>query len=66
MVTLDFSLHYLDIKNSFPNPGGDAELSFGSIMRMWSLTVNPGYEFIKRERFSSYATGGYGKKLSSI
>ena len=58
-LTLDFSLHYLDIENSFRSPDG-VELSFGSIMRMWSLTVNPGYEFIKQERFSSYVTGGYG------
>ena len=29
-------------------------------MRVWSLTVNPTYQFLKREKFSWYATGGYG------
>jgi opacity protein-like surface antigen len=58
-VSADFSLHYLDIEN-FLESAKDADLSFGSIMRVWSLTVNPSYEFIKEDRFSSYATGGYG------
>jgi opacity protein-like surface antigen len=57
---LDFSLHYLDVKNSLEIPETNTDLSLGSIMRLWSLTVNPSYEFIKQERFSSYATGGYG------
>jgi opacity protein-like surface antigen len=59
-LALDFSLHYLDVKNSFQSPESNTDLSLGSIMRLWSLTVNPSYEFITRERFSSYATGGYG------
>jgi opacity protein-like surface antigen len=59
-LTLDFSLHYLEIKNSFVSPVSGAELSLGSLVRMWTLTLNPSYEFIKKERFSSYATGGYG------
>ena len=59
-LSLDFSLHFLDIENSFHDPETDTELSLGSEVRVWSLTVNPGYEFIKQERFSSYATGGYG------
>jgi len=59
-LTLDFSLHYLEIKNSFISPVSGAELSLGSMMRMWTLTLNPSYEFIKKERFSSYATAGYG------
>jgi hypothetical protein len=58
--SLDFSLHYLDIENSLVDPETGVDLSLGSMMRMWSLTLNPVYEFIKKERFSSYATGGYG------
>jgi opacity protein-like surface antigen len=59
-LTLDYGLHYFSIKNSFQNPETNVDLSFGSEMRLWSLTVNPGYEFIKQDKFSSYATGGYG------
>jgi opacity protein-like surface antigen len=59
-LSLDFSLHYLELKNSFDSPVTGADLSLGSTMRMWSLTMNPSYEFIKKERFTSYATGGYG------
>ena len=59
-LPLDFSLHYLDVKNSLIIPESNTDLSLGSIMRLWSLTVNPSYEFIKQERFSSYATVGYG------
>jgi opacity protein-like surface antigen len=59
-LTADFSLHYLNVKNSFIDPVSGVDLSLGSIMRMWSLTANPTFEFIKQERFNSYATGGYG------
>jgi hypothetical protein len=59
-VGLDFSLHYLNVKNSLQSPETGVDLSLGSMMRMWSLTLNPVYEFIKQDRFSSYATGGYG------
>src|SRR5437667_4872453 len=59
-LTLDFSLHYMDVKNFLESPEAGVDLSFGSMVRMWSLTLNPSYEFIKQERFSSYATGGYG------
>jgi len=59
-LTLDFSLHYMDVKNFLESPETGVDLSFGSMVRMWSLTLNPSYEFIKQERFSSYATGGYG------
>ena len=59
-LTADFSLHYLNIKNSFIEPATGVDLSLGAIMRMWSLTANPTFEFIKQERFTSYATGGYG------
>jgi hypothetical protein len=59
-ATLDFSLHYLDVKNSLTDPQTDVDLSLGSMMRVWSLTVNPSYQFIHREEFRSYATAGYG------
>ena len=59
-VTLDFSLHYMDVKNFLENPESGVDISFGSIVRLWSLTVNPSYEFIKQEHFGAYATGGYG------
>lgn len=59
-LTLDFTLNYMELKNSFEDPENNETLSGGSLLRVWSLTVNPGYQFIKQERFSSYASGGYG------
>jgi len=59
-VTLDFSLHYMDLKHFLESPNSDVSVSQGSMLRIWSLTANPVYEFIKQERFTSYATGGYG------
>jgi opacity protein-like surface antigen len=59
-LSLDFSLHYFELKNSFTSPTTGADLSLGSNMRLWSLTLNPAYVFIKKERVSSYVTGGYG------
>jgi len=59
-LSLDFSLHYFELKNSFTSPTTGVDLSLGSNMRMWSLTLNPSYLFIKKERVSSYVTGGYG------
>ena len=59
-LTADFTLHYLNVKNSFIDPATGVDLSMGSIVRVWSLTANPRFEFIKQERFSSYATAGYG------
>jgi hypothetical protein len=29
-------------------------------MTMWSITLNPTYEFVREEGYSVYATGGYG------
>src|SRR5262245_36359975 len=55
-TTLDFGLHYMDVKNSFKSAETNVELSMGSLVRIWSLTVNPSYAFIKREQFSTYAT----------
>src|SRR5262249_53128048 len=59
-ATLDFSLHYMQLKNSFRDNLNNIEVSNGSLLRVWSLTVNPGYKFIKQEGFSAYVTGGYG------
>jgi hypothetical protein len=58
-LTLDFSLHYLDVKNSLESQD-NLKVSLGSMMRLWTLTVNPRFEFLRQERFSAYATGGYG------
>jgi opacity protein-like surface antigen len=59
-LTLDFSLHYMNAQNALHSVLNNIPVSFGSEVRVWSLTVNPNYEFIRQERFSSYATGGYG------
>jgi opacity protein-like surface antigen len=59
-ATLDFSLHYFNLKNTLKDPRTLADPSLGARMRLWSLTVNPNYKFIRREKFSSYVTGGYG------
>jgi opacity protein-like surface antigen len=59
-LTLDFSLHYLPVKNSFHDPNSNVDISNGSEVRIYSFTLNPGYQFIKHERFSSYVSGGYG------
>src|SRR5262245_40957618 len=57
-ANLDFGLHSFNVKNSFQNEG--VNLSQGAVARIWTLTVNPTYQFLRREYFSSYATGGYG------
>jgi opacity protein-like surface antigen len=57
-AAVDFSLHYFNVKDSFQN--GDVDLSQGAVARVWSLTINPSYQFLRREKFSSYATAGYG------
>jgi opacity protein-like surface antigen len=59
-LTLDFSLHYMNLKHFLESPETNVSVSQGSMLRIWSLTANPVYEFIKQEKFSSYATGGYG------
>jgi opacity protein-like surface antigen len=59
-LTVDFTLHYMELKNSFEDHANNVSLSGGSLHRIWSLTLNPVYDFIKKERFSSYASGGYG------
>src|SRR5215510_860603 len=51
-LTADFSLHYLNVKRPKQILENTPEISLGSMMRMWSLTLNPGYELIKQERFS--------------
>ena len=59
-LNLDFGLHYFNVKNSLQSPVSGADLSIGSTVRMWSLTINPTYQFLRREKFSSYVTAGYG------
>jgi len=59
-LTLDFSLHYTNLKDFLENPATGSSISSGSMARIWSLTLNPVFEFIKHEQFSAYATGGYG------
>src|SRR5262249_33087103 len=39
-LTLDFSLHYLNVKNSLESKD-NLKVSLGSMMRLWTLTVNP-------------------------
>jgi opacity protein-like surface antigen len=54
---LDFTFHGMNVdvfQNASTNSQVDAQ------MYIWSLTLNPEYEFIKTESFSSYVTGGYG------
>jgi opacity protein-like surface antigen len=57
---LDFSLHYFNVKNSLINPTTGIDLSLGSQVRVWSLTLNPTYQFMRREKYTTYATAGYG------
>jgi hypothetical protein len=58
-VGLDFALHYFNTKNFLGSPVNQVN-SLGSMVRVWSLTINPTYQFWKGEKLSSYATGGYG------
>jgi len=56
-VVLDFSLlDGLDIDIPRPNPQAPP---IGDV-RIWSLTVNPVFNFVKEEKVTAYATGGYG------
>jgi opacity protein-like surface antigen len=59
-ATLDFMLTYSNLKNTLKDHQTLADPSLGARMRLWSLTVNPNYKFIKREKFGAYLTGGYG------
>jgi opacity protein-like surface antigen len=58
-VGLDFAIHYFNLNNFLGTPVNQVN-SLGSMVRMWSLTVNPTYQFWKEENVSSYVTGGYG------
>jgi hypothetical protein len=58
-VGLDFSIQYFNLKNFIATPVNQVT-SLGSMVRIWSLTVNPTYQFWKEEKISSYVTGGYG------
>jgi len=58
-VGLDFDVQYFNLKNFVGSPVNQVN-SLGSMVRIWSLTVNPTYQFWKEEKISSYVTGGYG------
>ena len=58
-VGLDFAIQKFNLKNFVGTPVNQVN-SLGSMVRIWSLTVNPTYQFWKEEKISSYATGGYG------
>src|SRR5436189_2968030 len=55
-IDLDFSLHSFNVEDSLHSTVNDVDFSRGSVVRLWSLSVNPTYQFLKRERFSGYAT----------
>jgi opacity protein-like surface antigen len=59
-LNLDFSLHYFNVENSLQSPVTGVDFALGSMVRVWSLTVNPRYQFWKAEKFTTYATAGYG------
>jgi opacity protein-like surface antigen len=56
-LLLDFGYHDMDV--DFAGEGGNETLIDGG-MRVWSLTLNPQFEWIRAEHFTSYVTGGYG------
>src|SRR5262249_50789068 len=58
-LTLDFSLHYMDVKNFLESPATIVTISLGSDVRIWSHTVSPGYQFIKRTQIRCFVTGCY-------
>src|SRR5215475_1658557 len=58
-VGLDFALQYFNLKNFVGSPVNQIN-SLGSMVRIWSLTINPTYQFWKEEKVSAYGTGGYG------
>jgi len=58
-VGLDFAINYFNLKNFVGSPVNQVN-SLGSMVRIWSLTINPTYQFWREEKVSSYATGGYG------
>jgi hypothetical protein len=59
-VGLDFALNHFNVKNSLQNQAMGADFALGAVVRIWSLTVNPTYQFLRREKSSYYATAGYG------
>src|SRR5262245_25153787 len=42
-IVADFSLHYMNVDddNFLQEPANNVEISFGSLVRVWSLTANP-------------------------
>jgi hypothetical protein len=59
-VGLDFAVSHFNVKNSLQNHAIGADFALGADVRTWSLTVNPVYQFLRREKSSYYATAGYG------
>jgi outer membrane protease len=55
-VLVDFSFNKLNVDHldTFDEDVIDAN------MRMWSITINPSFEVVRRDRWSWLATGGYG------
>ncbi len=56
-VMLDFSYHATDL-DALNSGGTDTVLE--ADMRLWSLTLNPVFQYVRTESFTSYVTGGYG------
>src|SRR5689334_11988322 len=50
-VGLDFAIHYFNLKNFLGTPVNQVD-SLGSMVRIWSLTINPTYQFWKEENVS--------------
>jgi len=61
-LLLDFSYNNLNVihltRNGFLSDTDDP--FFDASGKMWSLTVNPEFEFVKAENWSWFAQGGYG------
>jgi opacity protein-like surface antigen len=56
-LLFDFSYNDMDL-DAFNGGGNDTLIDAN--MKMWSVTVNPTFEFIDLEEFGAYGTGGYG------
>jgi Outer membrane protein beta-barrel domain len=59
-IGLDFAIQFFNVENRPPGEVTVPNFTFGAMVRTWSLTVNPTYQFLRRERSSYYATAGYG------
>jgi opacity protein-like surface antigen len=52
-------LSYNDMEVDSLEPDG-VDTNMDANMRLWSLTVNPTFDYIRLESFNSYVTAGYG------